>query len=87
LLFSNMSILKPDTGILCVQRRKGMDVERTQETRSTDTEINSVFKEMGLETGEQRDKVLAQDLIVKPTPPVRYVIRLSNSSQPAPVVR
>ena len=62
-------------------------MERTHETRSTDTEINSVFKEMRLETGEQRDRVLAQDPFVRQTPQVRYVIRLSNSSQPAPIAR
>ncbi len=62
-------------------------MKQTQEIHSTDTEINRVFKQMGLETSEQRDKVLAQDSIVRPTPPVRYVIRLSNSSQPAPAAR
>jgi hypothetical protein len=60
---------------------------QTQQKRSTDTEVNTIFKEMGLETSEQRDKILAQGSVVEPTPQVRYVIRLSNSSQPAPTAR
>jgi hypothetical protein len=86
-LRSKMSILIRDTGILRTQRGKGRDVEQMQEPHSTDIEINRVFKEMGLETGEQRDKMLAQDPNIRLTPPVRYVIRLSNSSQPAPPAR
>lgn len=59
-------------------------MDKSQRINTTETEAARVFKEMGLETSEQRSKVLAQDSVVKPTPEVRYVIRLSNSSQPAP---
>lgn len=62
-------------------------MEQTQEARSTDAETAAVFREMRLETGEQRDKVLAQNSVAGQTQQVRYVIRLSNSSQPAPLAR
>lgn len=59
-------------------------MDQSQRKGTTETEAASVFEEMGLATSEQRDKILAIDSVVKPTPQVRYVIRLSNSSQPAP---
>ena len=59
----------------------------TRETRTTETEVARVFKDMELETLEQRDKVLAQGSVAEPEPDVRYIIVLSNSSEPAPTVR
>ena len=58
-----------------------------QTTRTPGTEAIEVFRELGLATPEQRAEVLAQEPVVKPASPVRYVIRLSNSSQPAPLAR
>jgi hypothetical protein len=63
---------------------RGM-MENAETTRAPYVETIEVFKEMGLETPAQRTEVLARDPIAKPVPPVRYVIRLSNSSQPAPI--
>ena len=59
-------------------------MDKVQGTSAKETA--RIFKEMGLETNEQRSKMLAQDSVPKPALQVRYVIRLSNGSQPAPFV-
>ena len=62
------------------------EATRVTEPNRTDVETSRVFEELKLETREQRDKFTTQSSVVKPTTPVRYVIRLSNSSQPAPTI-
>lgn len=61
-------------------------MDQAQEKSARESGVAQVFKELGLETSEQRDKFTAQSSVVNSSPPVRYVIRLSNSSQPSPTV-
>jgi hypothetical protein len=64
--------------------------ERVQADRPevSEAEITETFEELGLETQEQRDTILEQrHWIGEPRhSDARYIIVLSNSSKPAPIV-
>lgn len=73
---------------------KGTDdmehIERVQTDKPEvpETEISETFEALGLETQEQRDMILEQrHWVGEPrNSDARYIIVLSNSSKPAPIV-
>lgn len=63
-----------------------MEQTRTRRAEFSETDVANTFKEMGLETREQRDEVLRRGTIDNPVKSdrIRYIIRLSNTTEAAP---
>lgn len=63
-----------------------MEQTQTRRPEFSETEVVRIFEELDLETQEQRDVILRQEVVKKPSSgqKVRYITRLSNSTKAAP---
>lgn len=67
---------------------KRLEQVRTESPEVSEAEIAETYEALGLETQEQRDTILEQrHWVGEPrNSDARYIIVLSNSSRPAPIV-
>ena len=68
------------------ERGTGVEQMQTRRPEFSETEVVRIFEELDLETQEQRDVILRQEIVKKPADgqKVRYITRLSNSTKAAP---